>query len=175
MIVFNDLATTYPDLSKEADGWDPTTLTAGSGKKVRWKCTEGHKWAANVQNRAVAGTGCPECAKYGFNPGEDAYLYLLRHEKWGMYQIGISNDIDRRLKKHISRGWELIDLRGPMDGLMARVWESSILQMLERHCAKLAPEEVAGKFDGYTEAWISESYRTNSLLELMEAVQIDEN
>ena len=175
LVGFNDLASKYPELSREADGWDPRTLTAGSGKKVRWKCEEGHSWSATVLNRAFAGNGCPRCALYGFNPGEKAFLYFLKHEEWGMYQIGISNDIDRRLKKHTSRGWELIELRGPMDGLITREWEKSILQMLTRHGARLGPEEVTGRFDGYTEAWITESFQASSLGDLMDAVRRDED
>ena len=58
-----------------------------------------------------------------------------------------------------------------MDGLIAREWESSILQMLKGQGAKLASEKVAGKFDGYTEAWITESFRVSSLAELMDAVR----
>jgi len=65
-------------------------------------------------------------------------------------------------------------IRVIMDGLIAREWETSILQMLKRRGAKLAVEEVAGKFDGYTEAWITESFAVNSLIELMQKVADDE-
>ena len=62
-----------------------------------------------------------------------------------------------------------------MDGFIAREWETSILQMLKRHGAKVASEEVAGKFDGYTEAWLQGSYGAKSLRDLMDAVEVDEN
>ena len=32
---FNDIQTTYPDLAREAVGWDPTKYSHGSGKKVK--------------------------------------------------------------------------------------------------------------------------------------------
>ena len=64
-----DLATTHPDLLKE---WDyerndelkiyPTDYSAGSGKKVFWKCGQGHKWKATIHNRTF-GHGCPYCSK----------------------------------------------------------------------------------------------------------------
>jgi hypothetical protein len=57
----NDLATTNPELASQADGWDPTTLTSGSGVKVGWQCEQGHKWKSNVAKRSV-GQGCPICA-----------------------------------------------------------------------------------------------------------------
>jgi hypothetical protein len=91
-----------------------------------------------------------------------------------MLQIGITNYPDDRLKSHKRLGWKLVELRGPMDGLITREWETSILQMLRRHGAKLAPEEVAGKFDGYTEAWLLDSLRVKSLKDLMDMVREDE-
>ena len=56
----NDLATTHPLLAKEADGWDPKTVIAGTGKKLNWKCSKDHKWEAAGSNR-VKGSGCPVC------------------------------------------------------------------------------------------------------------------
>lgn len=41
-------------------GLDPTKLTYGSGKKVWWKCKNGHEWKASCLNRRE--TGCPYCA-----------------------------------------------------------------------------------------------------------------
>jgi len=77
----NDLATTRPDLVAEID-WDfhpdldPKTLTAGSGKRLHWKCSEGHQWEATVINRGrregvtkkgreYKGTGCSKCKREG--------------------------------------------------------------------------------------------------------------
>ena len=62
LVGFNDLATTHPDLAKEADGWDPPTLNAGSHKKLTWKCMEGHKYVSVCYSRTKAGNGCPYCA-----------------------------------------------------------------------------------------------------------------
>jgi hypothetical protein len=92
-----------------------------------------------------------------------------------MFQIGITNYPDDRLRDHRKLGWEVKEIRGPMDGLIAREWETSILQMLKRHGAKLSPDEVAGKFDGYTEAWLRDSMPITSLTELMDLVHADED
>ena len=62
----NDLATLFPDISKE---WHPTKNGAlspsqflpKSGKKVWWKCSEGHEWQATIAHRAN-GRGCPYCS-----------------------------------------------------------------------------------------------------------------
>ena len=60
------ITTTHPDLAAQLDpdrnpGVDPAALTAGSERKVWWRCPEGHSWQAQVVNRA-GGTGCPACA-----------------------------------------------------------------------------------------------------------------
>jgi hypothetical protein len=33
-------------LAKEADGWDPISITSGSNRKFSWKCPKGHKFEA---------------------------------------------------------------------------------------------------------------------------------
>ena len=42
IIGVNDLATTHPDVAALAHGWDPRTVTAGSGKMMRFRCDVGH-------------------------------------------------------------------------------------------------------------------------------------
>jgi hypothetical protein len=55
------LLESHPDVAAQAHGWDPTTVTAGSTKKLRWRCALGHEWDAVVYSRA-GGSGCPACA-----------------------------------------------------------------------------------------------------------------
>ena len=170
---FNDLAYKNPTLASQAQGWDPSTVTVNSNQSKLWLCVEGHTWKAQVSDRS-RGNGCPTCSNSGFDPNAEAWLYFLRHDIWEMLQIGITNFPKDRLMRHTKLGWNLVELRGPMDGLIAREWETSILQMLKRHGAKLAAEEVAGKFDGYTEAWLTDSYKVKSIRDLMDAVEADE-
>ncbi len=60
---FNDLATTHPDIATEAHGWDPSTVSAGSQKKLEWRCAKGHPWTATVGSRTRKNNaGCPVCA-----------------------------------------------------------------------------------------------------------------
>ena len=171
---FNDLATTHPNLAKEAYGWDPSTIFAGTIKKFKWKCQEGHIYSAQPNNRSYMQSGCQVCAKFGFHSNLEGWIYFLQHPRWEMLQIGITNVPDKRLQTHKKLGWEVIELRGPMDGLIAQKWESSILKMLKRNGAKLATQEVAGKFEGYTEAWLTASFPADSLKYLMKKVHDDE-
>lgn len=61
----NDLATTHPHLVLEwADTTIlPTEVTAGSGKKVLWRCKDGHEWVTWVYARTGKNpSGCPTCS-----------------------------------------------------------------------------------------------------------------
>ncbi len=166
LVGFNDLRTVNPELAQEAFGWDPTSVTISSGIRRKWQCSYGHQWTATPANRN-SGTGCPECAIHGFNPGLSGYLYLISHPDWEMNQIGITNVPDDRLNRHKRLGWEVLELRGPMDGHLTQQWETSILRMLKAKGADLSNEKIAGKFDGYSEAWSKSTFGVSSIKELM--------
>ena len=61
-----DLQTTNPTLANE---WNyeknndlmPTEISAGSDKKIWWKCGKGHEWQASISSRSL-GANCPYCA-----------------------------------------------------------------------------------------------------------------
>ena len=63
---FNDLASQMPKLAAE---WasdlnaplTPAMVTLGSGKRVWWRCDQGHVWRTAVFNRVRSGSGCPVC------------------------------------------------------------------------------------------------------------------
>jgi Zn finger protein HypA/HybF involved in hydrogenase expression len=167
LIGFNDLATTHPELASEADGWDPKTITAGSHTKFRWKCKEGHSWVAQSKSR-LNGTGCPTCSTTGYDPNQNGYLYFLIQPNWEIYQIGITNVPEDRLNRHKRNNFELLELRGPMDGHSAQELETALLRYLKSQNADLSPEHIAGKFDGYSESWTIDSYKVNNLKELID-------
>lgn len=72
----NDLATLRPELAAQ---WHPTRnggltpgdLTAGTRRKVWWRCDKGHEWQASVLSRTSLGNGCPVCAGKQIIPGEN--------------------------------------------------------------------------------------------------------
>jgi hypothetical protein len=174
LVGFNDLATTHPDLAQEAFGWDPTKVVAGGRERLSWKCSqEGHIWKVRISARKN-GNGCPSCAKSGFDPNKDGWLYFLEHLDWEMLQIGISNVPDNRLGIHQKLGWQVLEIRGPMNGDLARTWETEIIRMLNRRGAKIGISDLFGRFTGYTESWLKASMPVSSLKELMNMVEIDE-
>lgn len=170
LVGFNDLESTHPFLARQAKDWDPKTVTRGSKVKRIWQCELGHTWKASPQSRTVMKSGCPTCSKTGFDPNKDGYLYFLIHERWGMYQIGITNVPDSRLAQHAKLGWEVIEVRGPMDGFETRQWEQDILQMLRHRGVELGSKKGIGKFDGYTEAWSANVFQASSIHDLFKLV-----
>ena len=62
----NDLQTVNPILAKEwnyerNNGLTPSDVKPNSGKKVWWRCSEGHEWQATIADRNY-GYGCPYCS-----------------------------------------------------------------------------------------------------------------
>ena len=56
----------YPHLVEEwhstkNGALSPANVTCRSGKKVWWKCSQGHEWQAVISNR-TQGVGCPYCS-----------------------------------------------------------------------------------------------------------------
>lgn len=67
------LLMTHPELSKEWNyeknaPMNPSQYFSGSGKKVWWRCSNGHEWDARICNR-VRGVGCPYCTNKKVMPG----------------------------------------------------------------------------------------------------------
>lgn len=164
---FNDLESRFPDLALQAYGWDPKKIHPGSTAKRKWRCALEHVWTSTVNSRTALGAGCPSCAVGGFDPNSDGYFYLIDHPDWGMLQIGITNFPKDRLTAHRRLGWELIELRGPMEGHLTQQWETAILRMLKAKGTDLSNDKIAGKFDGYSEAWSKSTFEVSSIKELM--------
>jgi hypothetical protein len=173
LVGFNDLLTTNPHLAAEAYGWDPKSVFANSDKKLTWRCSNSHIWKASANNRSQ-GKGCPSCAEYGFNPSKPGWLYFIVQHELKMLQIGITNVPENRLKKHSRSGWEVKEIRGPMDGYLVQSLELAALRSLKLRGAILGSSNAAGKFDGYSEAWTRESLDVDSIKQILDWVYEDD-
>jgi hypothetical protein len=58
-----------------------------------------------------------------------------------------------------------------MDGYLAKQWETAILRMLKAKGADLSNSKIAGKFDGYSEAWSKSTFEVKSIKELMKLTE----
>lgn len=61
----NNLVAKYPDLAKQWHSTKngklkPSDVTPKSGRKVWWRCGQGHEWNAEIKSRSM-GRGCPYC------------------------------------------------------------------------------------------------------------------
>jgi len=159
---FNDLKTLYPEIATEAYGWDPQTVTPGSGQKRRWMCKEGHIWDARIGHRVPpTNSGCPTCAEYGFSPEKQAWFYLMSRP--GEQQFGITNDLPTRIKHHERNGWILLETKGP--------WCGKLVFDTEKKLKRWLANEI-GVIDGTTENWRTTDMEILSLAELRKRSEI---
>jgi len=105
---FNDLATTHSEIVSQAVGWDPKEVTAGSNRRLRWRCELGHEWNAPVKSR-THGHGCPICSgKYvqeGFNDLATTHPEIASQAA-GWNPKTISSGSDRKLRWRCELGHE---------------------------------------------------------------------
>jgi hypothetical protein len=172
---FNDLASIRPDLAEE---WHKTKngsiradeTTVGSGTKVWWQCVAGHEWRAAVYTRSSGGSGCPACAKTGYDPTSPGFLYLLRKEHLDLQQFGITNYPDDRVGRHRKNGWDVLDVVGPADGVWIVETETALGHFFKAK-GLLLPRDYPDKFDGFTESWRSNELAFSTCAEMLEALR----
>jgi hypothetical protein len=171
---FNDLATLNPDVARE---WNskrngdvtPRDVTSSSNKKAWWLCGEGHEWQASVNHRN-SGRGCPGCAKGGYDQTSPGYLYLLRKEHQDLQQFGITNHPENRLTAHQRKGWELLSVMGPADGVWIVETETALGRFFQDK-GFLLPRDYPDKFDGFSESWRSDELSFSTCAEMLEALR----
>ncbi len=156
---FNDLETRCPEVAAEAYKWDPSKIMPGDHEKKNWICSFGHIWEASPNSRTNTsirgGSGCPECSETGFKKSQSAWIYLMERE--GEQQIGISNNLQKRMQEHGANGWEKLDSIGPYEGDKIYETEKKFKQWLKKEI---------GLIQGTTENWKQINLQVKSLKEL---------
>lgn len=125
--------------------WESTYKTNKSRANV-FCLACGNYWSATPASLLSNGSGCPSCAKTGFNPSIISSLYVLRSYCGESMKIGISNNHNKRIAK-LSKStpfcFELVDLI---------VGDGSLISSLEKAIHSITDEcEFSLKFDGFTE------------------------
>ena len=108
---FNDLATINPELAMQAHGWDPTTITAGSGLKRSWVCPDGHIWKASINARNGNKNGCPICSGFqvlaGFNDFASRHPELASQaDGWDPTSVTFGSKKRLRWKCELGHSWQ---------------------------------------------------------------------
>jgi len=62
-------------------------------------------WYSTIQRGSG---GCRWCRNSGFKAADDAVVYLITHPGFGAVKIGITDSSGSRLKKHTTRGWQVL-------------------------------------------------------------------
>ncbi len=161
----NDLASQFPELAAEADEWEPRSVTTGSNRKKKWKCGScGHRWGTTVSSRTKpgGGSGCPKCAKTGFDTSKEAWFYLF--ERPGEQQLGVTNRSEGRFLEHERAGWSRVDVVGPLPGEKVLETEQVFKQWLRRE---------VGLVPGSHENWFTVKLEVKSLAELKARSGVD--
>ena len=152
---FNDFQTLHPELAKEAVGWDPSRFTRKSNTFQWWHCPKcKENYFQKVADRAE-GSGCPECAEYGFKKNLPAWFYLLKRP--GEQQLGVTNEPEVRLQKHKRNGWVELEVVGPAQGGLVLETERLFKQWLKAE---------VGLVPGTQENWFTSKLEVRSLAEL---------
>lgn len=170
---FNDLATTRPDLLEEWDSGKnlplrPTQITAGSGTKVWWKCSESHGWRASPNGRAR--TGCPSCAPGGYDQNKPGIYYFLRNPELAARKVGITNKDSDRLERFSRNGWKQVQLWHFQDGRIPLEVETRILRWLrgERKLPPFLSKEQMRGTGGWSETLSDEEPTDNEIFAMVD-------
>jgi hypothetical protein len=78
-----NLEENFPEVLKE---WDydknkklPSKYTRSSAQRVWWICSKKHSWKAQIANRTLGKTGCPDCSMVGFSKLEMRVFCELKY------------------------------------------------------------------------------------------------
>lgn len=129
---------------------------------MTWQCSKGHVYKATVSDRAIGGTGCPHCAKFGYKTSEPAWIYLLSRGR--EQKIGITNTWKTRFSRHKGNNWSLIQRLGLVSGEFALYIENRIKKWLKSKNYVL---------DGTKENWSTSDLEVASIAELASLAGVD--
>lgn len=78
--------------------------------------------------------GCVYCQIAAFKHREPAYLYLIHHEAFAAYKVGIGNfkTVNDRIESHKKSGWELLEKYSFEKGSQAFKAEKKILEWIRK-------------------------------------------
>jgi hypothetical protein len=95
--------------------------------KWRCRCLKCNKIVSPCYSTIQRGSGgCRWCRNSGFKATDDAVVYLITHTGFRAAKIGITDSSGSRLKKHSTRGWQVL-CTVAVPGERAMVIEAEIL------------------------------------------------
>jgi len=113
----------------------------GMMKHLEHQCPEcDHKWSPKPHD-ILNGSGCPSCAKFGFNRGRPAILYYARiwDNTQTLYKIGITNKSASRRLANCGKSYKILLEKEYVIGAEAEAAEQMILEEY-KDCKVYAPQ-----------------------------------
>lgn len=127
------------------------------GDKRLWSCIcLKCGYVFNTRRMIVkSGSGCPVCAKFGFDPAAPAVVYVLFHEELEAVKIGITGTGTKRIKLFVGQGWSCFKVMNFTEGASARAVEQAVLRHVQDELGikdHLPPEETR-RTSGWSETF----------------------
>lgn len=91
------------------------------------------KMRSDVIESVITGSNCKECGRYGYDPEEKVYLYLITHPKLVAHKIGfgIIASGASRLDEYCKEGWSIYGIWHAIDKREIYRRESAIFRRVE--------------------------------------------
>lgn len=120
----------------------------GGDSKANVRCAiDNFEWSARADNLVNHGTGCPRCARHGYDPSKTGTIYVLRSECGKYVKVGISNNPKRRHTELARATPFTFNLVEQFSGDGVKIYE------LEKHFHSKYERDGFTGFDGATE-WL---------------------
>jgi len=88
---------------------EPLEPYPGSLAKWRCRCLKCSRIVSPCYSTIQRGSGgCRWCRNSGFKAADEAVVYLITHIGLGAVKVGITDSSGGRLKKHSTRGWQVL-------------------------------------------------------------------
>lgn len=148
----------HEDIRDNLDNCDYSLVKyVNAHRKVEIICKHGHPNFFQTPSSHIQGSGCPECAKTGFNPSEPGVLYVLRHGD--ITKVGITNKSLSRRVRNINRSsgknFKILTYILFENGQVATDVETALLR--KYRSTHHTPTEI---YDGYSECFYDVDYST---------------
>lgn len=144
---------------------EPLEPYRNSGHKWECKCLKcGEIVTPTAHNIKAGNGGCVFCQVAAFKHSEPAYLYLIHHEVFASYKVGVGNykTIKDRIESHKKSGWELLEKYSFKKGREAFKVEKKVLKWIRKE--KGLPIHLTN--NDFTHGGASETFSDESITAL---------
>jgi hypothetical protein len=140
-----------------------------------WECVCmkcGEFVTPSLHNVQRGNGGCVFCKVAAFKHGEPAYLYLVHHEVFAAFKVGIGNfkTVHDRIESHKKYGWELLEKYSFEKGSQAFKAEKKILEWIRNE--KGLPQHLTNK--DFKHGGATETFSDDSITQLEIKIKMEE-